>query len=815
MLALGLALLTALPPAIPDPRLGSSPWALVQLRSEEAVPPAQGYVVVVPAEADREWLARLVELASRAPVVGVGGAAPESVVQYLDGVVVASSEEAEAVRRCCPGVTLVAEAAGPAEALAKLPWGVTSFLVPGEPAWVEAVAGAFADPQPATVGDEALPTAEKPSDLSLLVGIPPGFPGGAVVLPTTWVAATAELVAGEGTQALAVQVKGESAQVSVPALPSGGLLVVPRPLPPGGLQRVEVTAKRDLTLGEVLARHHRQVAGQKRLVRTFSAWQRLVVRVRIQELDRSVELELAGPAFEAGDTGRDWELREARVDGAPWPVEELPELPLVQPKAPPVPPLALELEPSYRYRLVGSSRWEGRPVYVLGFSQQRGEERRWGRAYLDAATFGLVALESWQETPEQDVRRSRTLTRNRFFELDGVPLWLPWRVEGDDTVATFGSVVTVHRELTLEEPQLNDPAFRDRWADAWRGPRPMLRERRGEMVFLEPDGTGGRREAAGGRKRQSFLLAGTYWDPGLDHPLPLVGYQFLDMGFRGDQQLRLFLAGAVNEAAWSRPGTWETKASLFLQLIPFTANLWQRDRERESEEVYLFRQKLRAGVSRHWGSFRLTAEAGADFLHFSRTSETDPAFRLPVSTPETLVGLELVWHQGQFLAGARWERGERLSWRRWGFGEKPEPRFWRGGVFGRYERRFGPLAKVSLAADLATSRHTDRFSQFSLGGFGGGFFGVPGGRVKAEELAKLEAAVAWPWGSHRVELAAHAGWVRNRQWGQNAAPVSSLRVGVNRRGPWGTVLQASLGWPLVVPGPNAPVVQVVLLRPWR
>lgn len=815
MLALGLALLATLPPTIPDPRFGPSSWAVVELRPGLEPSPASGYLVVVPEAVDEAWLGRLVDLASRSPVVGLGVPAGGVVVQYLDGVVVASREEAEAVRGCCPGTALVGAAASPAEALEKLAWGVTSLLVPGQPVWADAVEGAFADPQPARGGGVLLARAGRSSDLAVLVGIPPGFPGGLVELPTAWVASPAELLVGEEKQSLAVEVAGEAARVHLPPLPDGALLVVPRPMPPGGVERVEVTARRELSLGEVLARHHRQVALQKRVVRGFSAWQRLVLRVRVAELDRSFELQLEGPAYDAPDAGRVWELQRARVDGAPWPVDELPELPLVQPKAPPVPPLALELAPSYRYRLIGLSQWEGRQVYVLGFSQEREGERRWGRAYLDAGTFGLVAQEAWQETPRQEVRRSRTVTRNRYWELDGAPLWLPWQVEGDDTAASFGSVATLHRELTLEDLKVNDPAVFARRAEAWQGSRPMLRERRGEVVFLEPDGRGGRREASGGRTQQSFLLGGAFWDRSLEFPLPLAGYQLLDFRFHEDQQLRLFFAGAVNDLAWSRPGAWEVKASAFLQLAPFTESLWRKDEARKGEELYLWRQKLRVGLARQVGSFRLAAEAGVDLLHFSRTSNTSPAFRLPVSTPEASLHLQATWHRGELLAGVQWERGERRTWRRWGFGEPVEPRFSRGGVFARYERNLGPLVKVGVAADLATSRHTDRFSRFSLGGFGGGFFGVPGGRVKADELATLSASLALPAGRQGLELAAHAGWVGNRELAQRAVPVAAAGATVTRRGPWGTVLQASIGWPLVVPGPNAPAVQVVMLRPWR
>lgn len=819
MLGLALALTTAVPVTIPDPRLGPSPWAVVDLTLSEEPPAASGYLVAVPPNVDDSWLERLVALAGLGvPVVGLALPGNETVLPYLDGVVVGSPEEAEAVRRCCPATTLVGEALTPAQALAMLRWGVSVFLVPDQPWWAREVGGAFAELQMARWEGQELPTAGHPQDLSVLVALPPGFTGGEIELASDWVENTATLLKDGEEGRLPVTIRGGKARVHLPRLPEGGLLRFFRPLPPGGPQQVEVTARRELTLGEILARHHRQVALQNRLVSNFKGWQRLRLLVRVGELDRTFELELAGPVFFTADLGRDWELREARVNGAAWPVEDLPELPLIQPKTPPVPPLSLELTPSYLYQLLGPGQWEGRAVYVLAYEGEEGATRRWGRAYVDAGSFGLVALEAWQQSPNQEVRRSRTLTRNRFLELQGLPLWLPWKVEADDAVASFGGAATVHRELSLENLQLNDPEVVRKRAEAWQSPRPMLRERRGEVVFLEREGALSRREATSPRKRQSFLLAGAFWDGSLSYPLPLLGYQLLDFSWRGNQQLRLFFAGVVNDLAWSRPGTWEPKLQAFVQLVPFTESRWRGETEVKSEELYLWRQKLRLGFTRQLSAFRLGAELGADFLHFSRTSHTDPAFRLPKSTVEPAVTFQVLWQRGTLSAGAQWEGGKRLSWRRWGFEEHVEPTFSRGGVFARYDKTPWPLVKFSLGFDLATSQGADRFSRFSLGGLGStfGFLGVAGGRVHADGFGVIKASVALPVaGGKRVELSASAGWYRAQEEGRKAAPLSGLGVAFTTRGPWGTVVQGSLAMPLVAPGRNQPVVQVLLLRPWR
>ncbi|MCS7183501.1 MAG: hypothetical protein NZ869_10385, partial [Thermoanaerobaculum sp.] len=642
----------------------------------------------------------------------------------------------------------------------------------------------------------------------------PGFAGGQVLLPSTWVASTATLVAQASTTPLVVTVRGEEATVEVPSLPGGGVLVVPRPLPAGGMERVEVTERRALTVGEILARHHRQVALQQRVLANFQAWQRLLVRVRVGELDRSVELLLAGPVFYTPELGRDWELREAWVNGAAWPVGALPELPLLQPKAPPVPPLTLELSPTYRYQLLGRQPWGERWVFVLSFFSQGEAPRHWGRAFVDEQTFGLAGLEMFSEHPQGEVRRARSFTRNRLHWSDATPLWLPWQVEGDDLVAAFGGVVTVHRQLTLEQWQINGEAMAERRAQAWRGSNPMLRERRGEVVPLEPDGVGGRREVSAQGRRQSFLLAGGAWDPEVGFPVPLLGYQRLDFAWHGRSQLRLFLAGAVNDLAWSRPGPWEAQVRAFVRLAPSSTAPYLGNRRRDQEAVYLWRQRVRVGLARQWGAVRTAAEVGTDVLHFSRTPDTHPTFRLPRQTLEPVVGVNLTWQRGELLLEGRWEMGQRQRWQTWGFGEPARRRFSRGGLSMRYEHAPVSLVKVSLAADVAFSRNADRFSSYALGGWGGSFAGLPGGRVTTRDYASLRATLGLPWRrERRLELTGQWGWVRHPVTGQGALPLAGVAVGLTARGPWDTMLQASVGLPLVAPGPRQPLAQLLLLRP--
>ncbi|MGQ9835269.1 MAG: hypothetical protein ACUVRQ_04725 [Thermoanaerobaculaceae bacterium] len=815
MPAFVLALAVTLPPIIPDPRLGPSSWAVV--RSDLAFDgrPA-GLLVELPQKVTQGWLQKVAELASLGvPLVSLG--VPEArLVPYFDGVLVETREQAQHLASCCPGTWLVAAAFEPGQALERVAWGVKSLLVPGGESWPQELAEAFPEPLPARLGDKPLPTASRSQDLALLVGLPPGFPGGVVQLSTTWVTASGRLITAFATRDVKVKREGEAAWLEVPPLASWGLLVLPRPLPEGGLEKVEVSGQRSLSLEEVLARHHRQAAHQARFIRNFAAWQHLLVRVRVEELKRSFEVELAGPAFFTPDLGLDWELQKVWLDGVAWDVARLGELPLIQPKAPEVPPLALELEPSYRYELQGMEEAETGAVYVVSFAHQEEGGRRWGWAFIDAKTFGLVRLLTHLHAPQGEVRRAQTLTKNVLRWEDQMPLWVPWEVEADELVAAFGGVATVHKKLTLDGLHLNVPEVDQKRRQAWQGPLPMLRERSGVVRELVPDGSGGRRENGGKGKRQRFLLAGMRLDPSLDFPLPLAGYQLLDFGFRGREQLRLFLAGAVNDLAWSSPGKVTLSAGTFLQLVPFTSSFWLGDREDERQELRTFRQRLRGGVAKQQGPWYLALGLGVDQLHFGRTAKTAANFRLPKATQELTCQSTVHWQHKELLATFQGEMGRRASWHRWGFGEEAKPQFYRAGLALDYERSPLPLVTVGLGGEVWGSWKTDRFSRLALGGFGGlPFPGLPSDRVKPDGVALIRAKLAWPISlAGRLEVTAATGWFRETSQGAHARPLGGVAFGLSTRGPWNTLFQLRLEYPWVVPGPNQISAQLLLLRPW-
>lgn len=823
--ALALAVAAALPVAIPAPESREDGWVAVG-RQQPAAEPADGYLVELPGageeitEADLSWLLELA--AGGVPVVGVAAAPPSELLPYLDGFLPWPSPPGDALGdlvRSLAGAALVVRVADVAGAVTALAAGaVAVVLFDPPPDLGTALTGLLPDRYAARWQEEVLPTAMRESDLATVVGLPAGFPGGLVVLSGVW-HGDGEILSAAGRETvLPSRVGGDTGFVVPEELLDGGLLVVDRP---GTAMRevVGVAGERIWRVEEILARHHRAVVRQMRALPRWQARQRLVVRVWIAELGRSLEVTLAGPVFAESGGAADWEITEAWLEGVRWKPEDLPELPLLEPRRPPVPPLAVRLQTGFTYRLVGRDPFEGRSAFLLQFqgSGSEGEARR-GRAWIDEETFGLLGLEEIGERLPGEVQSSRSLTRLALRVEGDDTFWLPVSVAADDLVAAFGRTVTVRREVTLWDHVLAPDFFERDLQSAHAGPRPMLRETAAGIVPLVPDGMGGRIPGPAPRPRQRFLLAGAVFDPGFAFPVPLGGLQIQDFNYRGrGEQLRLLLAGVVNDGAWaSRPGNLELTARGFVQLLPLASTYYLAGREQPEQELELRRQRLGAGIATSRGPFRLALDLGVDRWDFSTSDNTGTAFTLPRDTWEGTLRFQIdtVVNGTTFALGA--ETGHRFQWHPWGLdAAEDRGRTWRRArLLVLRETTPFPLVRTRVEGELWIGSDLDRFSAPAPARFGDlRLRGIATGRVVPDALAVVRGGIAVPLSPRlRGEAAVDLGWVRDRRAGYHARPLAGVELGFTAPGPWGSLLQGTVGYPITTPGPRGLTAQVILLR---
>jgi hypothetical protein len=285
-----------------------------------------------------------------------------------------------------------------------------------------------------------------------------------------------------------------------------------------------------------------------------------------------------------------------------------------------------------------------------------------------------------------------------------------------------------------------------------------------------------------------------------------------------NEQLRLLVAGVVNDGAWTKQrGRGEFSLRAFIQLLPFSSAVWVRGREFKGEELEVQRQRVGAGVATSVGFVRILLDLGVDRWDFGRTDHTASGFVLPADTFESVVKLEGSTTFGAVTLVVTGEAGRRNEWHAWGIagGEEARPSWQRARLAVVYEKTLFALAKLHLGGEYWTGRNLDRFSAPSPARFGDVHIaGIASNRVIAERLTVARGSLALPLsptvrGQAGVDLA----WVRDRRSGYQARPLSGAWVGFTSSGPWGTLVQGSVGFPLATPGPRAPAMELFLLKP--
>jgi hypothetical protein len=145
--------------------------------------------------------------------------------------------------------------------------------------------------------------------------------------------------------------------------------------------------------------------------------------------------------------------------------------------------------------------------------------------------------------------------------------------------------------------------------------------------------------------------------------------------------------------------------------------------------------------------------------------------------------------------------------------ETPERSWQRERLSLLWEKAPYPRASIRLGADLWLGQHLDRFSAPSPARFGNlRLKGIATGAVYPERLAMITTSFATPLSARvRGEIGVDAAWAKEARSGYENQPFAGFSAGVTAPGPWGTLLQGSVGYPLVTPGARRPTLELFVL----
>jgi hypothetical protein len=597
----------------------------------------------------------------------------------------------------------------------------------------------------------------------------------------------------------------------------------PVPQDPRFSSEVEVEARRDLTVEDVLARHRLAADRQAARVGAWIGTGSTTLVFHAPGIPAPMAVTSASTVFSAPGV-LEIEHRDVRLNGVAVPLggDSVPRLPIIEPERVAAAPLALLLDARYRYRLAEPETIDGQPCYVVAFEPRTpGIALLRGRAWIAQDDFGLVRMDAAQTELRGPIVASRQRDDYRPVMVDGERVWALRRSETHQSYEGPGHHTPIDRVMTVETYEANPADFAGRREAAHRSASVLmaltgdgfryLRRDRGlaATTAAVPASPPALRRVAGRSTRIWTAAAGVLVDPNINGALPFAGVGYLDLDFLGTgSQLNAFAAGPFLQLAWSSRAIGRTlvQARGFASLVEYNDRAFRDGVEQYGENV---RQKpLTAAIDviRPFGTAwraRASYELGHPGLH--RGPDTAPDFQTPASPTVHGLRLEVDGDVARWTVSAWATASVRDEWTEWGFDDNPENSpdargYERAGVGAA--RSFVFNRRLQSRVDLAAmaGRDLDRFSRFTFDGLENRLHGSPAAAVRFDRgLVMRSALSATANPAIRGDLFVDLALVHDPAQGTGYRGFPGLGAAVELRLPWASLLTTEWGY-----GPQSP-----------
>ncbi|MCC6165386.1 MAG: hypothetical protein IT182_18735 [Acidobacteria bacterium] len=567
------------------------------------------------------------------------------------------------------------------------------------------------------------------------------------------------------------------------------------------VQREDVTGARQLSVEEILARHQARQAVER------DASPRYVMNARIQQYFRP---SVTDPGFDVITENRffvdrvegtEWEEREFSVNGAKF-GEPRPPFPLLQPEKVLTPPLSIELDARYRYRLQGTATVDGRSAWVVAFEPQRGDRSLYkGTVWIDRETYVRLRQQAAQTALTAPVISSDEVQDYAPVRTtSGTEVWLPARIYTQQLMLIAGRNLLVERRTTFDAYAIDPPDFAGQRHEARAGSRTMYKDTDVGVRYFVKEGDG-RVVSDVATTRAKALALGVTVDPGFRFPLPIGGINYLNFRFRGrpDTQVAVLFAGVLAAGNIQRPkaiaNRIDASIDFFAMAPPSTDRLFTNGGERKEESLLTW--PLSTGLNLGWQATTYQRVSGQYLFRFDgyvRDSTTADGYVTPTSTVTNGAGLLYEYRRGGYAVTANGTWWRRASWRPWG---EPEAPVQTSPTYVKYQATatkvfyLGPFSKLIVNGAWFGGRDLDRFSQYQFGLFDDTkIHGVPSAGVRYGELAMARGQYSFNLlDQYRVDLFVDRAWGRTRGGGLTGLaavpwePLTGVGVAFNVRIP--------------------------------
>jgi len=659
-----------------------------------------------------------------------------------------------------------------------------------------------------------------------------------LILPVEGVPAVHDVLAGAKSSAAAYSREQTTGRVQADAPLTGRPMVVDFNEGAGEvlMERSGVSAARQLTIGEIIARHQQQQRTQDAIVKHYTAralmQQHFRPTVADNGMSSSYDVVTENRYFVAG-ADVEWEELSFAVNGSKFGVDR-PPFPLLQPEKVLSLPLQLRFDEGYTYRLEGSERVDDFDCYVVKFDPVRQDSALYkGTVWIDKKTFARVRVQAVQGGLAAPVISNEETQRYAPVTVGRLPVFLFAGLSARQIVLIAGRNLLVEKSVAFTDFHVNGEDFDRERASARESDRVMYRETdRGLRYYVKQDGT--RVVSERPTDHAKAIAIGTTIDPSYSYPLPMLGIDYLNFQFGSpNQQLAILFAGvlAAGNIQRSKIGGTHLDASVdfFGIAAPSSDRLYSAAGEADAQRLLTWPETT--GFNLGWQATpfqKATFQYQLRFDAFVRDRTTADDFTVPSSTLTQGVGGAWEYRRGGYslLLNGAWF--DRAAWRPWGPRDPGQltavttsPKTYR-----KYQASFSRdfyvnvFQKIHVNTSWFSGGDLDRFSKYQFGMFDDTrIHGVPASGVRYGELAMVRGSYSLNiFEQYRFDLYLDRAWGRDEPSHGAWDPITGFGVAINVRAPRNTILRADVGKSMLPDryGPlGSTVFQILLLKPMR
>ena len=598
------------------------------------------------------------------------------------------------------------------------------------------------------------------------------------------------------------------------------------------VQRSDVTAEKQLTVQEIIARHQQQQRAQDALVQSYIASARMEQHFRPTMTDPGYDV-VTENRYYVADDGIEWEELSFSVNGSRW-GSDRPPFPLLQPEKVLSLPLQLRFDNDYRYRLAGTERIGEFDCYVVRFDPiVDGQSLYRGTVWIERRTFARVQVQAVQTALSAPVVSNEEIQKYApVTTIGNRPIFLFTGLDARQIMLIAGRNLLVEKRVAFSGFRVNEAQFAQSRAEARRSDRIMYRETDRGLRYYVKDGDS--RVVSDRATRTARAMAmGVTLDPSYAFPLPILGINYLNFEFRGrsDTQLAVLFAGVLAAGNLQRPrlggSPFDASVDFFAIAVPSSDRLYDAGGERKSERLLTW--PLTTGVNLGWqytAFQKLSGQYQFRFDGYVRDTTTDDGFRVPSSTITNGFGGAWEYRRGGYNLVLNGTWFGRAGWRGWGQSDAGNPEQQAEATYLKYSASlsrdfyFNVFHKIHLNGAWFGGDHLDRFAKYQFGMFDDTrLHGIPSSGVRFGELAVARGSYSFNiFDQYRLDLFLERAWGRDRSFDNLWQPITGLGSAVNFRAPWNTILRADVGksfLPDRYRGVGSATLQIMVLKPIR